>query len=195
MAAFIDAVDPACLWDLGANTGSFSRIASERGIRTVAFDIDPACVERNYRAVRRGKETEILPLLLDLTNPSPALGWAHAERASLRERAEGGDGPDVTMALALVHHLAISNNVPLPQIAAFLADLAEHLVIEFVPKSDAKVKILLATRADVFPNYTREGFEAAFAERFEIEASSPIRESERTLYRMRRRSAPPTRRG
>ncbi len=187
VAAFIDKLEPGCLWDLGANTGAFSRIASERGIRTLAFDIDPACVERNYREVRRSKETAILPLLNDLTNPSPALGWAHAERDSLRERARGADGPDVVMALALIHHLAVSNNVPLDRIAAYFADLAGHLVIEFVPKSDAKVKTLLATREDVFPHYTQEGFEAAFAPLFEIEEAAPIRESERTLYRLRRR--------
>jgi len=187
VTAFVEKLDPACLWDLGANTGAFSRIASERGIRTVAFDIDPACVERNYREMRRAKATDLLPLLLDLTNPSPAQGWAHAERSSLRERARAAGGPDVVMALAVIHHLAISNNLPLGRVAAFFADLAPQLVIEFVPKSDAKVKTLLATREDVFPDYTEKGFEAAFAPHFEIEASSPIRESRRTLYRMKRR--------
>jgi hypothetical protein len=105
----------------------------------------------------------------------------------LRERARSADGPDVVMALALIHHLAISNNVPLDRIATFFADLARHLVIEFVPKSDAKVKTLLATREDVFPHYTQDGFEAAFTRLFEIEEAVPIRESERTLYRLRRR--------
>ena len=95
----------------------------------------------------------------------------------------------MVLALALVHHLAISNNVPLRRIATFLAELAEHLVIEFVPKSDAKVKTLLAIREDVFPDYTRAGFEAAFEPLFEVELATPIRASERTLYRMRRRPA------
>ena len=191
VSAYLDGIAPSCLWDLGANTGAFSRIASDRGVRTVAFDFDSACVERNYRAVRRSKEESILPLLLDLTNPSPALGWAHAERSSLRERAQQSGGPDAVMALALVHHLAISNNVPLGHIAAFLASLAENLVIEFVPKNDAKVETLLATREDVFPDYTREGFEAAFAPFFETHAAKAIRESKRTLYRMRRRASSP----
>jgi hypothetical protein len=102
--------------------------------------------------------------VLDLVNPSPALGWAHEERYSLAERSSA----DLVMALALIHHIAISNNVPLARIARYFARLAEHLIIEFVPKSDPKVKILLATREDVFPTYTQEGFEEAFLEPFEI---------------------------
>ena len=94
------------------------------------------------------------------------------------------------MALALIHHLAISNNVPLPSVAAFFASLASGLIIEFVPKTDPKVRVLLATREDVFPDYTREGFEAAFASHFAIEATTPLAESERILYRMRRRERP-----
>ncbi len=117
-------------------------------------------------------------------NPSPGLGWAHDERDSLASRAEA----DVVLALALIHHIAISNNVPLPKIAAFLARLAPNLVIEFVPKSDPKVATLLATREDVFPSYTREGFEAAFSSCFEIVSAQDISGSDRTLYRMHRRS-------
>jgi hypothetical protein len=181
----LDAIAPASAWDLGANTGAFSRLAAESGIPTVAFDIDPACVERNYRAVRKEGETRVLPLLMDLSNPSPGLGWAHTERDSLVERGPTG----VVMALALVHHLAIGNNVPLPKVAAFLAQLAEHVVIEFVPKSDPKVAILLATREDVFPDYTREGFESAVEPYFAVEEALAIRESDRILYRLRRRSA------
>ena len=84
------------MWDLGANTGVYSRIASERGARVVSFDVDPACVERNYRQVRARKEEGILPLLLDLTNPSPSIGWANDERMSLAERQK----PDAILALA-----------------------------------------------------------------------------------------------
>lgn len=175
---------PSCVWDLGANTGVYSRIAAESCPRVVSFDIDPACVERNYREVKQAKEERVLPQLLDLVNPSPALGWAHDERSSLAQRAQA----DVVLALALIHHIAISNNVPLPKIAAYLAQLAPNLVIEFVPKNDPKVEILLATRQDIFPSYTREGFESAFRGYFEIVARNDIRGSDRTLYRMRRRS-------
>jgi len=184
VAGHLDDLSPRRLWDLGANTGEWSRLAANRDIDTVAFDLDPACVERNYRRVRRDGETRLLPLLLDLANPSPALGWSSVERSSFLER-----GPtDAILALALVHHLAIGNNVPLPRVAALFAGLAPHLVVEFVPKPDPKVRALLTHREDVFPDYTSEGFEAAFASEFEILAADPIRDSERTLYRMRRRA-------
>ncbi len=181
---FIDAIAPSELWDLGANTGEYSRIASERGIETKAFDVDPACVDRGYAAVRKSGETRLLPLLLDLTNPSPSIGWALGERNSIVERSTA----DAVMALALIHHIAISNNVPLRRIAEFFARLAEHLIIEFVPKSDAKVAILLSTREDIFPDYTESGFETAFGGVYTIESRIAVEGSERTLYRMRRRA-------
>ena len=166
-------------WDLGANTGEFSALAAEKGLDTVAWDVDPGAVERAYAARRKG----VLPLLQDLTNPSPGLGWAGAERDSLEAR-----GPvDVVMALALVHHLAIGNNVPLPDVAAYLARLGRRAIVEFVPKEDSQVRRLLASRRDVFPSYTLEGFEAAFAEAFETERKDAIPGTARTLYRLRRR--------
>ncbi len=178
VGAYIRRAAPKSVWDLGANTGLFSRIAASAGIDTVAFDIDPAAVEKNYRAMRDGKEEHILPLLMDLTNPSTDLGWAGDERMSLASR-----GPaDLVLALALVHHIAISNNVPLPMVAAYLRRLARKLVIEFVPKADSQVQRLLSSREDIFPDYTREGFEAAFAEHFTLEAVTPVEGTERILY-------------
>lgn len=185
VTSFIERVDPKQVWDLGANTGRFSRLASQRGIFTVAADIDPAAVETNYREIRNSGERHLLPLVFDLTNPSPALGWDLSERESLPER-----GPvDLVLALALVHHLAIGNNVPLDRVARFMAGLARNLVIEFVPKSDSQVERLLATRADVFPDYTSEGFEAAFAAHFELVEAVPIEGSERTVYLFERTRA------
>jgi hypothetical protein len=175
--------DAKTAWDLGANNGFFSRVASEQGIPTIAFDIDPTAVEMNWREVKEKNEQEILPLLMDLTNPSPDLGWNHAERTSFL-----GRGPaDAVFALALIHHLSISNNVPLPLLAAFFARAGRWLIIEFVPKSDSQVKRLLATREDVFPDYTKEGFEKAFGEVFETVAAESIAGSERTLYLLKRK--------
>ena len=171
---------PALVWDLGGNTGVFSREAAASGAFTVSFDIDPAAVEQNYRTVKTKKDQNVLPLVLDLTNPSPALGWANRERDSF-----GARGPvDMALALAVIHHLAISNNVPLPQLASFFAAHCKWLVIEFVPKSDSQVQKLLTSREDIFPMYTREGFEAAFSAYFRIRASESVRDSERTLYLM-----------
>ena len=174
------------VWDMGANNGFFSRVASEQGIPTVSSDIDPVAVEMNWREVKEKGEENLLPLLMDLTNPSPDLGWDHAERSSLL-----GRGPaDVVLALALIHHLAISNNVPLAWLARFFARAGRWLILEFVPKSDSQVERLLATREDVFPDYTREGLESAFSENFEIVRSEPIEGSERILYLLRRRADP-----
>jgi SAM-dependent methyltransferase len=171
------------VWDLGANTGRFSRIAADLGRRVVAWDVDPAATELHYRRVRADGTTSILPLVLDLANPSPGLGWANAERRSLRDRADA----DVVLALALVHHLAISRNVPFDLLAELFAGLAPGLVIEFVPKDDPMVRRLLATREDVFPDYTIEAFRAAFGRRFEILDERPIEGVSRSLLRMQRR--------
>jgi len=171
---------PALVWDLGGNTGVFSREAASSGAFTVSFDIDPAAVEQNYRTAKTKKEKNILPLVLDLTNPSPALGWDNSERDSF-----GARGPaDMALALAVIHHLAISNNVPLLQLANFFAARCKWLVIEFVPKSDSQVQKLLTSREDIFSHYTREDFEIAFSARFVIHKSESVRDSERTLYLM-----------
>lgn len=179
---FLDDVKPASLWDLGANNGLFTRLAAARGIPSVAFDIDPAAIEKNYLFLKQNQLPCLLPLVCDLCNPSPGLGWANAERDSLANR-----GPaDAAFALALVHHLAISNNLPLAKIAAFLAAVTKDLLIEFVPKTDSKVKILLATRPDIFPDYDFEHFLAAFSRHFAILKQSPIPNSDRVVVHMRR---------
>jgi len=180
------AIGPKTVWDLGANTGRYSRIASLAGARVCSFDVDPACVELNYRQARKEQDEMLLPLRLDLVNPSPGIGWSNRERATLAERSNA----DAILALALIHHLAISNNVPLSDLSQFFARLAPQLVVEFVPKSDPKVATLLATRDDIFPDYTRAGFEAAFANDWKLVESTEIEGSERTLYRCERLRTP-----
>jgi hypothetical protein len=185
VADFVEAIHPGSVWDLGANTGVFSRIAADKGIQTISFDIDPAAVEKNYLECRRRNEKNLLPLLSDLTNPSPGIGWQNRERMSLAER-----GPaDAVLALALVHHLAISNNTPFAKIAEFFASICHSLIVEFVPKSDSQVQRLLATREDIFVDYTQQAFEGDFAKRFVVERSQPITGSERSLYLMRRQES------
>ena len=181
---YVAAAAPTTVWDLGGNTGMFSRVAREIASSVVCFDIDPAAVELNYREVRRRGETGLLPLQLDLMNPSPGNGWAHEERLSLEDR-----GPvDLVMALALVHHLAIANNIPLARVSDFFARLGRSLVIEFVPKADSQVVRLLTNRPDIFPEYTIEGFERAFDRDWTTERKQRVGDSERTLYLMRRRA-------
>jgi hypothetical protein len=171
---------PSRIQDLGANTGTFSRIGA-KFCKVISQDIDTVAVERNYLTACKNKEARLLPLLLDLTNPSPALGWAHDERMSLLQR-----GPsDVVMALALIHHLAISNNLPLSRIAAFFNKCCKNLIVEFIPKNDSQVVRLLASREDIFPDYTQAGFDEAFAPYFETLRSEAIKDSERFLYLMK----------
>ena len=180
--SFIQKVQPKQVWDLGGNTGEFSRAASDLQIQTVCFDIDSGAVQQNYDLVKQNKEKFMLPLRMDLTNPSPDLGWHNAERESMQAR-----GPvDLVMALALIHHLAISNNVPLVDVANYFADLGDYLIIEFVPKSDSQVKRLLASRLDIFPDYTLEGFRKAFTQRYVLLDEKPVEGSERTLFLMKR---------
>jgi hypothetical protein len=149
----------------------------------VSQDIDPVAVERNYRHNTAHGPTNILPLVQDFSSPSPAIGWGNAERDSFLERSRC----DALLVLALIHHLAISNNVPLSNIAELFAGTTRWMVIEFVPKSDSQVKRLLATREDIFVDYTKGGFEEAFSAFFSIEKSAVVPESERTLYLMKTR--------
>lgn len=167
--------------DFGANTGKYSRIASKLGFNVLAFDVDEVAVDKNYRAARQANERMILPLLLDLTNPSTGLGWAGEERMSFIERTR----VDAGMALAIIHHIALTNNVPLRLCAKLFKQLCGHLIIEFVPKEDSQVSRLLATRKDIFDDYHQDGFENAFGEYFEILDSVGICDSTRTLYLMK----------
>jgi 2-polyprenyl-3-methyl-5-hydroxy-6-metoxy-1,4-benzoquinol methylase len=179
---WLSKITPKIIWDLGANTGIFSRVAAETGGFVISSDIDPAAVELNYRKVKQSNEQNLLPLVIDLTNPSPAIGWQNLERNSFLQR-----GPaDAVLALALVHHLAISNNVPLNLVAEFFAVCGEWLIVEFIPKSDSQVQKLLRSREDIFNEYTRTGFESAFGHSYTILSSSSIRDSDRWLYLMKR---------
>lgn len=184
LSAWIARIKPKTVWDMGANDGSFSRLASEKGIDTLAFDIDPAAVEKNYQKICEHRETNLTPLILDLTNPSPAIGWHNRERETIFERGSA----DMVLALALIHHLAIANNVPFNMLTSFFADICGWLAIEFVPKSDSQVQRLLRSRKDIFPDYTMSSFEQAFTEKFDLIDKTQIQESERFLYLLKRKN-------
>ncbi len=179
--SFLDIAAPNSVLDLGANNGEFSRLASERGIFTVAADIDPSAVEANYQKIKSENAKKLVPILLDLTNPSAASGWNNEERDSFSGRGHA----DLVMALALVHHLAISNNLPLDRVAASLAAMGKWLIIEFVPKQDSQVQKLLSSRLDIFDKYTPEGFEESFQQYYSIQEKVGLKGSSRTLYLMK----------
>ena len=177
---YLDALKPKRVWDLGANVGIFSRLASERGAFTIAFDSDQAAVERNYLKCRQDREINLLPLIMDLTNPSPNIGWANRERTTIIERGTA----NTVLALALIHHLAISNNVPLDKICEYFRSLGKSLIIEFVPKDDSQVKRLLASREDIFIDYNRSTFEHIFSKHYDIKRSEKVQDSSRYIYLM-----------
>ncbi len=180
---FLKSIKPKTVWDMGANTGYFSRIGVKLGASVIAFDIDYGALEKNYHQIKHTKEKNILPLFCDLTNPTASVGWMNEERLSLFQR-----GPaDAVLALALIHHLAISHNMPFSYLAQCFAKLGKNLIIEFVEKQDSQVQILLSNRKDIFPFYTQKHFEQAFKEFFTIEQAVAIQDSKRTLYFMKKR--------
>ncbi|MEI6679678.1 MAG: hypothetical protein WCL21_13775 [Mariniphaga sp.] len=183
LTRWLNEIKPSTVWDLGANTGTYSRIAANAGAQVLSFDMDPACVKKNYALVQKNKETQILPLLLDLLNPSPAIGWGGDERLFIYQRNK----PDLLMALAIIHHLVISANIPLDSVARLCAGLADRLIIEFVPKEDEKVQLLLVNREDIFPDYTQQDFENAFSKYYQTEKQIPSDCNNRVFYLMRKK--------
>jgi SAM-dependent methyltransferase len=168
---------PQIVWDLGCNVGRYSTMAARYAQYVVAMDNDEATVGALYEKIR-GQYTNLLPLVVDLLNPSPSQGWAQKERQALGDRGAA----NFALCLALVHHLAISGNVPLRKIAEWLSTIAEAGVVEFVPKSDPMVQTLLRTRQDVYSGYTQAAFEEALGKHFRITDAARLPKSERVLY-------------
>ncbi|MGB7556142.1 MAG: hypothetical protein WBM04_17355 [Candidatus Korobacteraceae bacterium] len=166
------------VWDLGCNDGRFSRIVGDAADTVVAMDSDAGSVNRLYSELRKEARTNILPLLMNVANPSPAQGWASSERASLIERGK----PELTLALALVHHLVISANVPLATIVEWLSEVTREVVIEFISKEDVMVQRLLLNKDDTYSDYSREAFEAYMQQYFRIESRTELPGGTRFLY-------------
>ncbi|MYD95659.1 MAG: SAM-dependent methyltransferase [Chloroflexi bacterium] len=180
VAEYLSQVDVESTWDLGGNVGIFSRIAAAKKVPVVSIDSDPGAVDLNYRQMADSGERNLFPIVADLTSPSPAIGWDNREVRSLTDRGPAG----LLMALAVVHHLAISNNTHFERLAPFFASLGGRLLIEFVPPDDPMVLRLLEMRNHTFPWYTQEEFETAFSRWFRIERSDGIADSKRRLYLM-----------
>lgn len=180
--SFTNFVDYKTVIDLGANDGHFSLLLNDDK-NIIAADADANCINDLYLKIKKEKRQNILPLINDLTAPSPAIGWANSERDSSTTRFKA----DLVMALALIHHLAIAKNIPLSFIADWLQPMAENLIIEFVPKEDEKVKLLLQSRKDIFDGYSLEHFKVAFAQSFQIVREEKVGNTNRTLFLMKRR--------
>ena len=178
------ALKPKKVMDLGANTGVFSREAAwSPDCLVISSDIDPEAVEANYLQIKVDAQKNVLPLVIDLTNPSPAIGWDNQERESFYQRGQC----DLVLALALIHHLAIANNVPLLDIAHTFSELGTYLLLEFVPKEDSQVKRLLRSRDDIFSDYSLEGILNAFSAFYQLEKQTPVPGSARTMLLFKRK--------
>ena len=166
------------------NTGIFSRIFSDNGSKVIAFDIDKMAIEKNYLKIKHDKETNIFPLVSDLSNPSPSLGWANKERKSLSQRASN---VDLILALALIHHLRFTCNIPFENMAEYFSSISRYMIIEFVDKQDSKVQKMLLNRKDVFDDYTQENFESVFGKHYNFIKKEKISDTARTLYLMEKK--------
>ena len=170
--------------DFGANNGSFSLPLAEKGIFTIAADGDPVAVNKLYKKISAGRIRNMTPVILDFTNPSPAMGLGNDERTSFLSRI--GD-QNLGFCLAFIHHLCLGKNIPLQRVAELLARSCQQLIIEFVPKEDEKATLLVARKEDIYPDYHIDGFENAFAQFFSIVKKNVIPGSCRTLYQMQRK--------
>jgi len=166
------------VWDLGANDGRYSRIAAEGSAYTIALDVDHGVVDRLYRALKSEGSSTVIPLVGDVADPSPGLGWRSRERVTLAERGR----PDLVLALALVHHLIIGRTIPMRELVDWLADLGE-LVVEFPDRDDPMVKRLLARKREgSHPDYNRADFEQTLGSRFDVLGSAELPSGTRKLY-------------
>jgi SAM-dependent methyltransferase len=179
--AMLETHGPDRVIDIGCNTGVYSRIASKYAATVISLDFDASCIDRLYRGCRKDGIHNIVPLVADLLNPSPGLGWMMRERASLFDRIRGDD----FLALALVHHIAITGNVPLENFVEALSKVAGGGVVEWVDKSDPMVQTLLKNRRDVFARYTWDHFKEALEQYFDIEKVTDIGGGRRRLCQVR----------
>jgi SAM-dependent methyltransferase len=166
------------VWDVGCNTGRFSEIAARHSGYVVSLDFDPRVIDRFYESLRATNTRNILPLIGDVTNPTPGMGWNLEERRPLWDRGK----PDLMLCLALVHHIVISGNVPLARFIDWLAATTRSVVIEFVAKDDPMVKVLLRNKDDQYPEYERPSFEALLKRHFRIEREEALPGGTRFLY-------------
>ncbi|MDQ3572171.1 MAG: methyltransferase [Actinomycetota bacterium] len=167
------------VWDVGANDGAYSRVAAAAGAYVVAFDYDQATIDNLYRQLASEGNERILPLVANVADPSPGLGWRGAERRPLEARGQ----PDLVLALALVHHLAIGANVPLAEVVAWLRSLDAAVVVEFPPRDDEMVRSLLSGKGPgASPDYELATFERLLSESFTVERREQLDPGGRVLF-------------
>ncbi len=175
---------PRRVLDAGANTGHFSALAARAGASVVAIDYDPVALGQLWRSAR-AERLDILPLAVDLTRPSPGTGWRNRECSSFLDRARGAF--DAVLMLALIHHMLVSERIPLAEILDLAAELTTGIaVIEFIGPEDSMFRRLVRGREELHASLTPEGFETACRRRFEILLSERHEGAQRWLYLLRK---------
>jgi SAM-dependent methyltransferase len=166
------------VWDLGCNTGTFSKLAAENTEYVIAIDYDPLTINHLYLSLKNTSSTNILPLVGNLADPSPNIGWRNLERKPLQKRGK----PDLIMALALIHHLVIGANIPLDEAIHWFAELGGDLLIEYIDKNDLMTQKLLANKDDHYSDYTQTNLERLLAQHFNRIDKKPLESGTRILY-------------
>jgi len=176
---WIQNIQPQTTLDIGANTGKFSFIAAKYSKNVLALESDANCADQLYAASNLLEGNNVTIIHADITEPSPALGWANAEKKALRDRLQG----DLLLALAVIHHLSIGRNVPLPFIAAEFARItSNYAIIEFIPRQDPQLQTLLENKKDIYSHYTEANFTASFSKYFQLIRMHQCQDSERKLF-------------
>ena len=172
----ISSETPQTVWDIGCNTGQFSRIAASGCRQVLSMDIDHVAVERLF--LNPETPANILTLVQNVADPSPNWGWRSRERSDLQTRSQ----PDLVLCLALIHHVVITANIPLAEFIDWLAGLTDKLVIEYVSRQDDKVQTLLRNKEDKYKDYSRESIESNLKRHFDIRAQQDVNNGNRCLY-------------
>ena len=165
------------VWDLGCNDGRYSMIAAESAKTVVAMDQDHACIDHLFQSLTT-RQSNILPLCIELANASPAQGWRGRERKRLEERGQ----PDLILCLGLIHHLVLAANIPLPEVVDWLSSFGSEIVLEFPTKQDAMVRALLRNKNDQYDDYSQGQLESELLKHFEIRRQSRLPSGDRTIY-------------
>ncbi len=175
---FIQKTKPETVWDLGCNTGEYSELALNAGAKhVIGFDFDQSALEKSFKRAENNN-LNFLPLYFDAANPSPEQGWNSQERKGLLNRRNA----DAVLALAFEHHLAIGRNIPLDQLIGWLINIAPCGVVEFIPKKDPNLKLMLSLRQDIFTNYNEQSFRNILEKKCRIISSQEISKTKRILY-------------
>ncbi|MEE9317992.1 MAG: methyltransferase domain-containing protein [Rhodospirillales bacterium] len=176
---------PKTALDVGCNTGHFSRILAGAGASVVAIDLDPVVAGETWKRAKE-ENLDILPLVQNLARPSPGAGWRNREQDSFLSRARGRF--DVVVMLAVIHHMMVSDGIPLDEILSLAAELTrDSVIIEFIPRDDPMFQRILRGRDELYADYSQQAFEAACREKFEISRRGTEKSGQRTLYWLRLR--------